>query len=104
MSRLFENLVFNFLIRKYDTVNYYKMAAKEVDFCVTTNSLPKLIQVSYSLLNEDTKAREVNSLIKAMDDFNCDEAFIYTHNESEKIVIGDKTIYVLPFWQVSLAD
>lgn len=102
-SRLFENLVFNYLKRKYTDLFYYKTTnKKEVDFYINKQQEKLLIQVSVSLENIDTKEREVKALIKAMDEQKLDTGFIYTYNETEKIKIKSKTIHIIPFWKICM--
>jgi len=102
-SRLFENLVFNFLQRKHSDIFYYKTNNnKEVDFFINNQESKILIQASYSLENVDTREREIKSLVKAMEEQNQDMGFIYTYNSCEEIVVNKKTIKVIPFWQVAL--
>lgn len=102
-SRLFENLVFNYLDRKYNKVFYYKTTnAKEVDFFIQTANKSLLIQASVNINNYETKQREVKSLVKAMEEQNIKRAFIYTLNETEEITIKDKKIIIIPFWKICL--
>lgn len=102
-SRLFENLVFNFLQRKYSELFYYRTSSNlEVDFFIHEPVSKTLIQASYSLENSDTRKREIKSLFKAMEEQNMDVGFIYTNNNSEEIKINDKTIKVIPFWKEAL--
>jgi len=102
-SRLFENLVFNYLNRKYQELFYYKTTnSKEVDFYIDKQQEKQLIQVSVSLENIETKKREVNALIKAMEEQKLDTGYIYTYNESEKITMSTKTIHIIPFWKICL--
>ena len=102
-SRLFENLVFNYLKRKYSDLFYYKTTNnKEVDFFVNNEIDRLLIQVSVSVKNMDTKQREMKALIKAMDEQNMNTGFIYTYNESEEIKVKSKIIYIIPFWRICL--
>ena len=102
-SRLFENLIFNYLKRKYSDLFYYKTTNnKEVDFFINNEQEKLLIQVSISVKNTDTKEREVKALIKAMDEQDIDTGFIYTFNESDKIIINNKTILIIPFWKICL--
>jgi len=103
-SRLFENAVFHFLLRKYGKVHYYKTEnAKEVDFLIVE---PKqhLIQVSVSLQNASTKEREINSLLTAMNELNLSKAEIYTYNENETLEIQGKTIEIKAFWKLCLTE
>jgi len=99
-SKLFENLVFNHLQRISDTINYYKTNNNlEVDFFVEEDFTKKIIQVSYSLSNEDTKKRKLKALIKTMNETNINEGYIITSNEEEKIIKDDKKIYIKPAWK-----
>ena len=99
-SRLFENLVFNYLKSKYSEIFYYKTNNNlEVDFYITEPDRKILIQASYSLEDSDTRDREIKSLIKAMDELNVDVSYIFTNNNAEEIVINNKTIKVIPSWR-----
>jgi len=103
ISRLFENLVFNFLHRKQAELFYYKTTNNlEVDFFMVEGESKKLIQVSYSLENSDTRDREIRALTKAMDEQNLNVGYIITNNKTEKITIGNKTIIVAPLWKEAL--
>lgn len=104
-SRLLENLVFNFLQRKYSELFYYRTSNNlEVDFFIPESETKTLVQVSYSLENLDTKEREIKALIKAMEEQNMDIGFIYTNNNSEEIKINNRTIKVIPFWKEALTN
>ncbi len=104
-SRLFENLVFIFLIKKYEEVFYYKTKNnKEVDFYVNANEDWFLIQVAYSIENNETRDREVKSLLKAMEEQNLSNGTILTYNHSEELTLDSKIIRIIPFWKVLLRD
>jgi len=99
-SRLFENLVFNFLMRKHAVLFYYKTSnGREVDFFINEGGEKKLIQASYSIADDTTREREIKSLLKAMEEQNLNSGFIYTYNNSESIKVKGKTIEVVPFWK-----
>jgi hypothetical protein len=99
-SRLFENLVFNYLQSKYSEIFYYKTNNNlEVDFFITELERKILIQASYSLEDSDTREREIKSLIKAMEELNVQVGYIFTNNNTEEIVINNKTLKVIPFWR-----
>jgi len=103
-SRLFENLVFNFLQRKQAELFYYKTSNNlEVDFFMVEGESKKLIQASYSIENSDTRDREIRALVKAMDEQNLNVGFIYTNNNTEKITINNKTIIITLLWKEALA-
>jgi predicted AAA+ superfamily ATPase len=102
-SRLFENLIFNFLLREYQEVYYYKTNNnREVDFFINGDKIKLLIQASYSLENDETRDREIKSLLKAMDEQEMNVGYIYTLNYSEEIKVHEKTINVIPFWKIAL--
>ena len=104
-SRLFENLIFIFLIKKYEEVFYYKTKNnKEVDFYVNANEDWFLIQVAYSIENNETRDREVKSLLKAMEEQNLSNGTILTYNHSEELNLDSKVIHIIPFWKVLLRD
>ena len=73
LGRLFENLVFHKLIRENETVHYYKDdKGNEVDFAILSEGkTTNLCQVCFDLTDEDTRNREVKSLIKAGKALNC---------------------------------
>ncbi len=102
-SRLFENLVFNFLQRKYSELFYYRTSNNlEVDFFIHKPVSKALIQACYSMENSDTRDREVKALFKAMEEQNMDVGFIYTNNNSEEISVKNRKIKVIPFWKEAL--
>ncbi len=104
-SRLFENLIFIFLIKKYEEVFYYKTKNnKEVDFYVNANEDWFLIQVAYSIENNETRDREVKSLLKAMEEQNLSNGTILSYNHSEELNLDSKVIHIIPFWKVLLRD
>ncbi len=104
-SRLFENLVFNYLQRKYNDIFYYKTTNnKEVDFFINNDSNKLLIQVSITLQNFDTRQREIKALLKAMEEQQLKKGYIYTFNETDEIKIKNKIINVIPFWKICIAQ
>ena len=102
-SRLFENLIFNFLQRKHSEIHYYKTNNnKEVDFLINETEQKILIQASYTIENYETKEREIISLLKAMDELNIETGIIFTCNQLEEVIKDGKTIKIIPFWQEAL--
>ena len=102
-SRLFENLVFNYLQWSHERIFYYKTnTGKEVDFFINTAHTKELIQVCYNLESLDTKNREIVSLMEAMKEQELDTAYVYTYNTSEIIKSDDKSIKIIPFWKLML--
>ena len=101
-SRLFENLIFNYLQREYSNIFYYKTSNnKEVDFFIN-NTEKLLIQASYSLDNDETKAREIKSLFYAMKEQNIKTAYIYSYNTEEEMSMKNSLIKIVPFWKILL--
>jgi len=101
LGRKFENLVFLELRRRGLYISYFKNT-NEVDFVFKENRKTRLINASYSIANKTTRDREVKSLLEGMDYFNVTESYLLTDNYEEKIIIGKKTINVLPFWKWTL--
>lgn len=102
-SRLFENLVLNYLQRKYSELFYYRTSNNlEVDFFIDKAESITLIQASYSIENTNTREREIKALLKAMEEQNMNVGFIYTYNESEEITRNNKKINVIPLWKEAL--
>lgn len=73
MGRLFENIVFHKLARENETMYYYKDdKGNEVDFAILEEGkTTALYQVCFDLTDEETRSREVRSLIKAGKTLNC---------------------------------
>ncbi len=73
MGRLLENFVFQKLSQKHKTLYYYKdKKGNEVDFAVFEDGKAvALYQVCFDLTDEETRSREIRSLIKAGAELNC---------------------------------
>ena len=97
-SRL-ENLVFIELTRRGSDV-YYHLGRKECDFVIKEGlKITKVIQVSTSLDNIQTRKREIEGVLDAMKSYNLKEGLILTYNQEEKIKENGKTIIVKPVWK-----
>ena len=85
MGRLFENLVFQKLIRENETIHYYKdKKGNEVDFTVLVNGeATALYQVCYDVSDEETLKREIRSLISAGKILNCTNLNLLTLLKSD---------------------
>ncbi len=94
-SKLYENLVFLHLRRKYQEIYYFK-EKQEVDFFVPQDKL--LINVSYKIDNEKTLNREINALKEAMEKLKIESSLLVTA-EIEKEV---ERIKVIPIWKFLL--
>lgn len=84
-GRLLENLVFNQLARKQETIYYYKDdSGGEVDFVIMDDGKTKaLYQVCFDLTDEETRRREVKSLLKAGKTLNCQNLTLLTLEKPE---------------------
>lgn len=100
VTKLFENLTFNELYKKYGkNILYYKHNA-EVDFYIPDKKT--LIQSSYNLSDIETRNRETEAIKKAMKYLDCKTAYILTNNEIDEIKIDNNIIKVMPLWKFSL--
>jgi uncharacterized protein len=98
-GRLLENLVFIELLRRKKEVYYHKNK-KECDFLIREGIIiTDAIQVTYSLSNHETKQRELNGLLEAMEDYNLSNGTIITDDEQDEIEVHGKLIYVVPVWK-----
>ena len=72
-GRLFENLAYHKLARSNETMYYYKDdKGNEVDFAILEDGkTAALYQVCFDLTDEETRTREMRSLIKAGTTLNC---------------------------------
>jgi len=100
-GKFLENLVFLELRRAYPEIYYYKTANNlEVDFLIKSGKKDlTLIQVADNLDNEKTRQREINALIKAMDELKLKSALILTEDTEEEISLKGKVIKVKPIYK-----
>lgn len=97
-GRFLENTVFIELKRRGHELFYHKIK-RECDFLVREKSkITQAIQVTTSLKDEKTKAREVAGLFEALETHNLKEGLILTENEEFNIDLEDKTIRVMPIY------
>lgn len=104
-GKLLENTVYLHLRRSLEaeaSVHYYKYK-KECDFVLTSHGeVIRLIQVTYSLHDEETRLREVEGILEAAKATRCNDLLILTLEEEEEIVKDKHTIKVLPVWKWAL--
>lgn len=103
-SARFESLIFMHLRRSTEKIYYYETnQGKEVDFLILSeNETINLFQVCISLLNEETRKREMTALQQAMEELNLIEGTIITLNE-EDVIKGPKgVIKIIPAWRFLL--
>lgn len=80
MGRLFENLVFHTLARNNGALYYYKDdKGNEVDFAILEDGkTTALYQVCFDLSDEETRNREIRSLMKAGTTLHCQNLNLVT--------------------------
>jgi len=106
-GRLLENLVFIELKRR-DKEIYYHREKKECDFLIKEkNKIIKAIQVTKSISNPETKKREIDGLMEAMEMYNLKDGLILTEDEEFTIKEQDSRIKgfkeleikIMPIWK-----
>lgn len=104
---LMENLVAVELKRRskrekesYELYYWKDHSQNEVDFVIRKGlRIEKLIQVAFSIDDEDTKKREKEALIKGSNLLDCDDLMIITWNEEGSLEIQGKTIHYVPLYK-----
>jgi len=56
------------------------------------------IQVTESLVNQDTRKREINGLLNAAQQYGLEDGLILTDNEHDDLMQGGINIQVRPIW------
>ena len=93
-TSLLENIVAINLYRNNNEMYYLKGNKVDIDFYLPNNNI--LIQVAYSLENQDTYEREVSNLINFSSDSKEElKLIIVTYEEKKEIQIEDKKINVI---------
>lgn len=98
-----ENTVFLQLYRTrtpIDTIYYYQ-GKGECDFIVQRGTeILKLIQVTWSMMDSDTRKREIAGILEASKATGCKNLQIITYDETEDIEVEEGImIHVIPAWQ-----
>ncbi|MDP2754130.1 MAG: ATP-binding protein, partial [Nitrospirota bacterium] len=98
-GRLVENMVFLELKRRGKDVYYWKSKG-EVDFLIREGlHVKELIQVCWSLEDEEKRSAEVKALVEAMREFDIKEGVVINEDiDDEEIVDGRKIVY-MPLWK-----
>lgn len=95
-GRLFENLVYQKLIKSDGNLYYWKdTKGREVDFVSLNNGkISKLYQVCFDISDEDTLKRELKSLFRAKEILNCSNLnlIIFEKPSNFNEIKGVKTI------------
>ncbi|HPD29066.1 MAG TPA: ATP-binding protein [Phycisphaerae bacterium] len=103
-GHLLENLVFVGLRRTCPDVFYYRTrTGREIDFILSPRGRPRaLVQVCESLVEPQTRKRELAALDEAMSELGVRTGTIVTRAESERIEGENGTITVVPVWRFLL--
>ncbi|MBQ7711845.1 MAG: ATP-binding protein [Bacteroidales bacterium] len=84
-------------------VYYLNDRSGECDFVVCNgNQVVQAIQVSYDISAEKTRKREINGLLLAARQTNCDNLLLLTDHESEEVDVNGHYIKVQPVYEWSL--
>ncbi len=100
-GRLLENAVFIELKRRNSDIYYHKGAKTrlECDFLIKEGlHVTNAIQVTESLVDQDTRKREIKGLLDAARQYGLEDGLILTDNEYDDIMQDDINIYVRPIW------
>lgn len=105
-GRLLENLVFLELLRRGKNISYYQnVLHEEVDFVVRKGKKVKqLIQVCYDFRNFTTKERELKILVKASEEFKCDNLILINIDKEGEENYKNKEIKFVPAWKWCLKN
>lgn len=103
-GHLLENLVFTALRRTTPDIFYYRTkSGQEVDFvCRRRDGSRMLVQVCESMVDPQTKKREVSALTDAMSELGLRHGTIVTRGETDRISVDAGTIEVTPAWRFLL--
>ena len=102
MGKLYENAVAVKLVKDFNKENIYywkNYLHEEVDFVVKEgNKIKELIQVSYEI-NDKTRKREINSLLKAGKELKCNNLLVINEDYEAEEKIDNKKIKFIPLWK-----
>ena len=103
IGKKLENLVYIELKRRWNKVYYHKNK-KECDFIVKKENEKgewlEVIQVSYSLVDDETREREIAWLLEAMKMYWLERGLILTYNEEDEIILENSLkIRIMPIWK-----
>jgi len=100
-SKLYENIVFLHLRRQTKEIYYFKQN-QEVDFYAKLDNKAVLVNVSYEIIDEKTRAREIRGLVEAMEYFGLSEAILITKEEDGAVEMEGKKIFIVPLYKYLL--
>jgi len=97
VTSLLENLVAIQLMKMYPDDVYFYQKGIEVDFYVQSSKLA--IQICYSMIDVETRNREINALLKLSQHLEVERMMIITKEEEEIIVVSKNEIEIVPVWK-----
>ena len=95
-GKLLENVIYMHYYRQGYLVTFYR-DKHECDFVISNkDKLQKIVQVCYSLSDNETRYREINGLVEACKAYKQKKGFIITMDVEEEITIDGIKINILP--------
>lgn len=94
---LLENLVFLDLHRRSGNNIYYLKDKYEVDFYIPDEN--HLIQVSYDMLNTETRERELRAISYYAEQLGAEKMTIVTRDQEEDIETSHGIVHIVPAWK-----
>lgn len=104
-GRLLENLVFVELVRRnykpqLDLFYYRTRNDREIDFLLRKgHKIEQLIQVCYDISSPKTLKRELDALIEAATELQCESLQLITWDKEEQIEINQLTVLLTPAYK-----
>ena len=103
-GRFLENIVFLELKRKFKSIYFHK-DTRECDFVVCDEGrVAQVLQVCFSMDQLlETREREIQGLVEAMEAYHCESGLIITAYDSEEITVNilgkELKVSVIPVWK-----
>ncbi len=103
LGRLYENVVFLQLKRQGREIYYWQDGKGEVDFLLREGQdIVSAIQVCHDV--EAAGKREIQGLLRAMEEFELEEGLIITGNTRKLEKAGSKRVKYVPLWEWLLKE
>ncbi len=106
-GRLLEGLTFQELLKiglePNREIFYWEKGGREVDFVIKNGDrIKQLIQVTYASSRGEVERQEIESLIKAGEELNCDDLLVITWDYEDRLKAEGKEVMFLPLWKWAL--
>ncbi len=106
-GRLLEGLTFQELLKiglePNREIFYWEKGGREVDFVIKNGDrIKQLIQVTYASSRGEVERREIESLIKAGEELNCDDLLVITWDYEDRLKAEGKEVRFMPLWKWAL--